>query len=165
MMANIVRGNFEGDTKHGIRKVQEARCLQGMIGNPTERKFKGIERENLIANCPVTVCDIKNVYQIIGHNLANLRGKTTRTNPDHVRADCVKIPRGFMDLHKYVTILADVMLVNGLPFLVTLSRGISLVTIKCLPSRTAKQLANSIECMVRIYGRAGFIVQISMMDM
>jgi hypothetical protein len=70
-----------------------------------------------------------------------------------------------MDLHKYVTIVADVMFVNGLPFFVTLSRGISLVTIKFLPSRTAKQLANGIEHVARIYGRAGFIVQISMMDM
>jgi hypothetical protein len=46
-----------------------------------------------------------------------------------------------------------------------LSRGISLVTIKFLPSRTAKQLANSIERVVRIYGRASFLVQTSMMDM
>ncbi len=70
-----------------------------------------------------------------------------------------------MDLHKYVTIVADVMFVNGLPFLVTLSRGISLVTIECGPSRTVKQLVNSLERVVRIYGRAGFIVQTSMMDM
>jgi hypothetical protein len=49
--------------------------------------------------------------------------------------------------------------------MVTLSRGISLVTIEFLSSRTAKQLANSIERVVRIYGRASFIVQTSMMDM
>jgi hypothetical protein len=39
------------------------------------------------------------------------------------------------------------------------------VTIEFLPSRTAKQLANSVERVVRIYGMAGFIVQTSMMDM
>jgi hypothetical protein len=68
-------------------------------------------------------------------------------------------------LHKYVTIVADAMFVNGLPFLVTLSRGISLVTIKFLPSRTAKHSANSMECVIRIYRKASFIVQMSMMDM
>jgi hypothetical protein len=77
----------------------------------------------------------------------------------------VKIPRDFMELHKYVTIVADVMFVNGLPFLVTSLRGISLVTIKFLPSRTAKRLANSMEHVIRMYGKAGFIVQTSMMDM
>jgi hypothetical protein len=122
-------------------------------------------REKLIANCPVTVRNIQNAHQIFGPNLANLRGKTTRTKPEHVRANYVKIPQDFMDLYKYMTIVADVMFINGLPFLVTSSRGISLVTIKFLPSRLDKQLANSIERVVRIYGRAGFIVQTSMMDM
>jgi hypothetical protein len=48
-------------------------------------------------------------------------------------------------MHKYVTLVADVMFVNGLPFLVTSSRGISLVTIEYLPSRTAKRLAITLE--------------------
>jgi hypothetical protein len=89
----------------------------------------------------------------------------TRTKPEHVRTDYVKIPWDFMELHKFVTIVADIMFVNGLPILVTLSGGISLVTIKFLPSRIAKCLANSMERVIRIYGKAGFIVQTSMMDM
>jgi hypothetical protein len=36
MLVNTVRGNFEGYTRHDIKQVQEARRLQGMIGNPTE---------------------------------------------------------------------------------------------------------------------------------
>ena len=68
-------------------------------------------------------------------------------------------------MHEYVTIGVDVMFVNGLPFLVTSLRGISLITIEFLPSRTAKCLASSMEQVVRIYIRAGFIVQTSMMDM
>jgi hypothetical protein len=157
VMANTVRGNFEGYTKHDIKKVQEARRLQGMIGNPTEREFEGMVREKLIANCPVTVRNIQNAHQFFGLNLANLRGKTTRTKPEHVRADYVNIPRYFMDLHKYVTIVADVMFVNGLPFLVTSSRGISLVTIKFLPSRTAKQLVNSVCVDLASRGRGLFV--------
>ncbi len=165
VMVNTVRANFEGYTKRDIEKAQEARRLQGMIGNPIERDFVGMVREKLIANCPVTVRNIQNANQIFGPNLANLRGKMTRTKPEHVRADYVKIPRDFMELHKYMTIVADVMFVNGLPFLVTSLRGISLVMIKFLPSRTAKLLANSMERVIRIFGRAGFIVQTSMMDM
>ncbi len=88
--------------------------------------------------------DIKNAHRIYGPDLANLRGKTTRTKPENVREDYVKIPRDFKELHKYVTIVADVMFVNSLPFVVTSSRGICLVTIEFLPSRTAKQLACSV---------------------
>jgi hypothetical protein len=49
--------------------------------------------------------------------------------------------------------------------MVTLSRGISLVIIEFLPSRTATQLVCSVGQVVRIFRRAGFIVQTSMMDM
>jgi hypothetical protein len=48
--------------------------------------------------------------------------------------DSVKIPWDFVDMLKYVTLVADVMFVNGLPFLVTSSIGISLVTIEYLLS-------------------------------
>jgi len=138
VMVNTVRKNFEGFTMHKIKKAQEAQRLQGMIGIPTDKEFVGMVREKLIANCPVNVKDIQNANHIFGPDRANLRGKQTRTSPERVRVDYVNVPQSFMDIYKYVTIVADVMFVNGLPFLVTSSRGISLITIEYLPSRTAK---------------------------
>jgi hypothetical protein len=82
VMVNTVRANFEGYTKHNIKKAEQARRLQGMIGNPIEREFVGMVREKLITNCPVTVRHIQNANQIYGPDLANLRGKTTRTKPE-----------------------------------------------------------------------------------
>ena len=165
MMVTTVRGNLEGHTRHEIGKANEARRLQGMIGNPTEREFEGMVREKLIANCPVTVQDVHNANRIFGPDLANLRGKTTRKKPEHVRVDYAEIPRDIVDMHKYVTLVADVMFVNGLPFLVSSSRGISLVTIEYLPSRTAKRLAITLERVLKVYARGGFAVQTMMMDM
>ena len=165
VMVNTVRENFEGYTKHDLEKAKEARRLQGMIGNPTEREFVGMVREKLIANCPITVHDVDNANRIFGPDLANLRGKQTRTKPERVRVEIVQIPRDFVQLHKYVTLVADVMFVNGLPFLITSSRGISLVTIEYLKSRTAKRLIHTLERVIRIYGTAGFIVQTALMDM
>ena len=136
-----------------------------MIGNPTDTEFKGMVREKLITNCPVTVQDVENANRIFGPDLANLRGKTIRTKPEHVRIEYVQIPRDFVELHNYVTLVADVMFVNGLPFLVTSSRGISLVTIEYLPSRTAKRLALTLERVIKVYTRGGFVVQTMMMDM
>ena len=122
MLVNTVRDNFEGHTKHDIAKAKESRRLQGMVGNPTDKEFKGMVREKLITkNCPVTVQDVENANRIFGPDLANLRGKTIRTKPEHVHIEYVQIPRDFVELHKYVTLVADVMFVNGLPFLVTSS--------------------------------------------
>ncbi len=88
-----------------------------------------------------------------------------RTKPEHVRIEYVQISWDFVELHKYVTLVADVKFVNGLPFLVTSLNGISFVTIEYLKSRTAKRLAHTLERVVYIYGTVGFIVQIGLMDM
>ncbi len=57
------------------------------------------------------------------------------------------------------------MFVNGLPFFVTQSRGIKLITLEFLPSRTAKQLLKSLETVARIYRRGGYLVRLCLMDM
>jgi len=114
-----------------------------MVGNPTDKEFKGMVCEKLITNCPVTVQDVENANRIFGPDLANLRGKTIRTKPEHVRIEYVQIPRDFVELHNYVTLVADVKFVNGLPFLITSSRGLSLVTIEYLKSRTDCKEINS----------------------
>ncbi len=70
-----------------------------------------------------------------------------------------------MQLHKYVTLVVEVMIVNGLPFLVASLQGISLVTIEHLQLRTAKRLVHTLERVFRIYATAGFGIQTALMDM
>ena len=165
MLVNTVRDNYEGHTKRNIAKAKEARRLQGMVGNPTDKEFKGMVCERLITNCPVTVQDVENANRIFGPDLANLRGKMIRSKPEHVRIEYVQIPWDFVELHKYVRLVANIMFVNGLPFLVTSLQGISLVTIEYLKLRTAKRLIDTLERVIHICGKAGFIVQTALMDM
>ena len=69
-----------------------------------------------------------------------------------------------LDVHKCVTLVADVMLVNGIPFLVSSSRNINLITIEHVPQRTASKLGYLLQRIVRVYARAGFTVQTILMD-
>jgi len=55
ILVNMVRENFEGYLCHKVEKAKEARCIQGMIVNPTEREFAGMVHEQLLTNCPVTM--------------------------------------------------------------------------------------------------------------
>ena len=121
--------------------------------------------EQLLTNCPVTVQDVDNANRIFGPDLANLREKTTRTKPECLQVEYVQIPQDCVQLHKYITLVADIMSVNGLPFLVTSLQGLSLVTIEHLPSRTAKHLTHTLERVFKIYGTTRFVVQMAMMDM
>ena len=77
MMVTTVWENLEGYTRHEIEKAKEARRLQGMIGNPTEKELEGMVREKLIANCPVTVLDVHNAKRIYGPDLAPGKNRST----------------------------------------------------------------------------------------
>ncbi len=50
----------------------------------------------------------------------------------------VQIPRALLKRHQRVTLAVDVMFVNGVPFLVSVARGLNLVTAEHMPTRTAK---------------------------
>ena len=56
------------------------------------------------------------------------------------------------------------MFVSGIPFLVTFSRNIKMITAKYVPSRTAQQLANSLTKIVNTYARGGFVIYLALMD-
>jgi hypothetical protein len=49
-----VRGNYEGYTKREVTQAKEARRAQAMMGNPSEKDYKRMISNNLIANCPIT---------------------------------------------------------------------------------------------------------------
>jgi hypothetical protein len=159
-----VRNNFEGFTKRQVKQAIQARRLMSMIGAPTEREFQELVRLNHLKDCPITNSDIIHANKIFGRDLANIRGKTVRRKPKHVATEYVDIPRVILDVHGRVTLVADVMFVNGVPFLVSSSRHINLITIEHVPQRTAPKLGYLLQRILRVYARAGFTVQTILMD-
>jgi hypothetical protein len=88
-----------------------------------------------------------------------------RRPPESVTTDYVQIPRVILERHQLVTLAVDVMFVNGVPFLVSVARGLNLVTAEFTPSRTAKKLALGIVIrMIDLYARGGFQVGTILMN-
>jgi hypothetical protein len=77
----------------------------------------------------------------------------------------VTIPQQLYEQIQDVVLAADVMFVNGLPFFVSLSRGIKLFTVEFTPSRTKEQLSNKLKKVIYVYQRAGYRVRCVLMDM
>ena len=123
---NTVRKNFEGFTKHQVKNAARARYLMGMVGTPSLMDFQGMVRHNLLKDCPITLEDVNNAHTIFGPDLAAIRGKTVRHKPDCVVTDYVDIPWTIFDQHKNITIVADVMFINSVPFLVSSPRRVAL---------------------------------------
>ena len=101
----------------------------GMIGAPTKWEYQALVRLNLLQDCPITNYDIVNAHKIFGPDLANIKGKTVRRRPEHVSTEIINIPQQILENQSNVTLSADVMFVNGVPFLVSSSRNINLTTI------------------------------------
>ena len=87
-----------------------------------------------------------------------------RIRPDPVVENYVAIPRDFVLANKHLTLAADVFFVEGIPFLLTLSRRVKFVTAEHCPVRTAVALSNHMKTVLRVYNRAGFTVCYVLMD-
>ena len=117
----MVQGNYEGYTKKDILKANKARRVQGMIGNPSEKDYKGMVSGNLITNCPITTTNISNAHAIFGPDLASIRGKTVQRTPAPMVADYVAVPHSLVETNKVITMAADVFFGDGTAFLLTVS--------------------------------------------
>ena len=135
-----------------------------MVGHPTDREVLGMVRSQMITNCDVTPTAVKNFNQIFGPNLAGVRGRTIRTTPEPVHIDYVQIPRAILDRHGIVTLTVDCMFVNGVPFLVSVSRGLNLIMAEFTPTCTTKNLAVGIRNIMVLYEKGGFQVCHVLMD-
>ncbi len=130
-----------------------------MMAHPSDSAMRHlVSQTNAVTNCPITVSDITHAHAIFGPDWAGVRGKLVRQRPTVVRPEYVSIPPALFERIQHVTLAADVMFLNGLPFFVTLSSDIKLITIEFLPSRTIPMLCNTLKKTLSRYRRGGFTV-------
>eukprot|EP00957_Ditylum_brightwellii_P173843 13234833-Ditylum_brightwellii.AAC.1 len=72
---------------------------------------------NLLPGSPVSLEDVKNVELLFGTDFGSLKGKTTRKAPEPVISNYIDMPRELINLHKDVTIAADMVYINKVTFL------------------------------------------------
>lgn len=164
-MQETVRGNMERFSKRQVEGAKRARELQVMIGNPPDRLFRELVRDKRLHNCNVSLNDVTNALAIYGQSRAVLRGGSTRRKPRVINTGYdIEIPRDFFKLHRFVTLAADVMFVNEIPFLTSVSLDIGFLTAEFLPSRRAENLGKSLTKIIQFYAKGGFIVRVVLVD-
>ena len=160
-----VRKNMEGFTAEEVKRAIKARDALAMMAHPPQEKLKRlVSQSNFFGNVPFTAEDISNSNIIFGPDRGAIRGKSVRQKPSRVRPLFVKIPTQLYEKLRDVTLAADVMFVNSLPFFVTVSRGIKMITVQFLPSRTASVLCDKLRSIMNIYRRGGYLVKTALMD-
>ena len=92
MLVETVRGKFEGFTKKEISQATAAHQAQVLMGDPSNKDYKGMVSNHLISNCPITHTDIANAHRIFGPDLSSVRGKTIRWALAPVVSNYVAVP-------------------------------------------------------------------------
>jgi Reverse transcriptase (RNA-dependent DNA polymerase)/Zinc knuckle len=164
MMVNTVASNKDRYTNEDYSNAKLARKLQVTIGRPSTKDFIRIVEMNLIPNCPITRKDIMAADDIFGPDIGSLKGKTTRGQPNKVRPTMIDLPSDLVQQYKDVVLCADIMFVNRIPFLVTLSRKIRFGTAEMLGNRQAKTITEAMKNVHKIYSGRGLTINSVLMD-
>ena len=135
-----------------------------MIGRPSTRDFLHFVDNNLIPNCPITRQDILVAEHIFGPDLGSLKGKTVRRKPRPVKVHTSNIPATIMSRYRHVTLAADVMYVNKIPFFVSIARDIKFSTTQKLDGQKTPMLLDAVKKIQQVYQHRGFEVVYLLMD-
>jgi len=149
----FVNTDAKNKSKYTIKEYSDAVCvhsLQDIIGCPTTADFIKYIEDNMIPNCPITKGDILCAEGIFGKDIRSLHGKTTRRKMHHVVTTIADQPTGMLGSHGIVTMEANIMYINEVPFIVTTSAELN---------EKAATIATSLKQVIQMYQRRGFEVQ------
>ena len=128
------------------------------------RDFIVIIKKNMINNCPVTFEDVMRPEIINGPSVQALKGKTVRKKPSPVVKDYVAVPHAIIEENRNITLSVDVMFVNRIPFLTSISRHLKFTTAETLQNSTTSQLVQCVTNVKALYAKRGFNVSTALMD-
>ena len=157
-LLQTVEENKQFYTNRQVARAKIARKLYHNIGTPSIPDYKAIIRMNAISNCPVTIDDINIAEQIYGKDIGSLKGKTTRSKPLPVIKNYIEIPTELIRKHEEVEISIDMMFVNKIPFLTTISKSLMYRTAQPLENKTPTAYRSALDTVFRVYNHAGFSI-------
>ena len=107
-------------TQREIQAANQAQRFQNIIMRPGDCELMDVSIEYL-TNCPVTRHDIHIAKDIYRLNLGSLKGKTIRQTLPHVPSGIDPVPHELLKQHPGITITVDILFINNIPFLLSLS--------------------------------------------
>ena len=86
-LTETVKGNMEGFTTQQVEGSEMAQELHCNVGPIAEELFKTQVQTNAMANCPMTVDNIKNARKMFGKSMHALKGNCVRQQPKEIKND------------------------------------------------------------------------------
>ena len=139
---DTVQGSIARLSKRDQMRVLLTQRLQHVAGHPSDDTLICAAVTNSIMGCPIAREDVLMALEYLGKSGYAVAGKTTRTQPDEVVPNeaLVELPPTILNYYKDVVLSIDILFVNRVPFIATISRNIHYGTIAALPNMKIETL-------------------------
>ena len=136
--------------------AKAVREMQQVLASPSNYDMAKTIENNVVRATPFTRRDVRNAGIIHGCDVATMKGKSTKKqskmpNPDEVRDVSEHIVENYSKVDLYI----DVMHVNGMMFLVSVSKHIGLVQCICIRQKNCEKFLHALLLMLQVYRARG----------
>jgi len=153
---NLADNRREEYTKRECRDAVLARRVQNIIMFPGDRAYDKIVNNNQLANCPMKRCDIAAAEQLFGKNIGSLKGKTAYRQGTPIVGQTEGVPPNIWERFQRTVLAINIMFMNKIPFLISISRGLHFGTVKVLKNQQIDTVGKALDNVVHLYWRRGF---------
>ena len=163
----LVNTVAENKTKYSNQDYSQAvlaRTIQRMIGRPSLKSYLRIIETRQLKNCPIHSEDVLAAEDIFGPDIGSLKGKTVRKGNSIVDTTLVPIPAMILEKYKSLVLAADIMKVNKIPFLISISRAIKFGTVTLLANQKMETVLTCVKQICAVYAKPGFKITTLLMD-
>jgi hypothetical protein len=145
-------------TKREYRDAVLARKIQNIIMFPGVQAYTKIADSKLLPNCPIGRHAIMAAERIFGPNLGALKGKTVKRASVPVAGRTNGVPPSLLERYQDTVLAVDIMFVNKIPFLITVSRGLHAGTVEPIANRQVTTVGTALTRVIQLYRQRGFRV-------
>ena len=164
VLCNTVDHNKYKYSESDHTRALLARKLQYKIALPCHRHLvKIVEDKVQMLNCPLNRDDVRGAEDIWGGNLGCLKVKT-QDKKWHTSEGYFPLPITILESYKNVTLAGDIMFINDICFINTISRHIKVATAEHIVNAEASTLQESIRQVKQVYMQRGFKITNILMD-
>ena len=138
-------------TAHDIKRADCARQFQHINGRPIKRILHAVDN-NILQNLPILLEDVIMTEDIYRPSISHLKDKTVRRKVHHVEpVKITSVPKTILYNYREVTICCDLMHINRIGFLNTISRHIMFATGSLITNRNSEHISDGITQRHRLY--------------
>jgi len=130
-LVSTVHENIQRYSKREVAAAALAKETMANLGYPSTKTFIDMIKAGSISDIPVTVQDVWRAEHIWGPDVNSLKGKTVLKKNAAIDIEYVATP-----VDQNITLFADIMFVQGEPYLITVSKELGLTIANSLKSRS-----------------------------